>query len=98
MAKMHAYDIFREEVEPALDVKLDEFRLLGYEQVKADELWSFLIKKKWKTPKSDIRLFEIVEEVLGIKVGEFINFTTVEVYKDTIFSLDNTEEMRELLK
>lgn len=96
--KMHAYDIFFEEVEPALDVKIDEFRFLGYEHVTRAQLWEYLKKKKWKTPKSTIRLFEIVEDVLGIKVGEFINYTTVEAYMDTEFSLENAEEMKQLLK
>ncbi|WP_307474214.1 post-transcriptional regulator [Cytobacillus purgationiresistens] len=95
---MHAYDIFQEDVEPAIQVKLDEFKLLGYEKVNGNEIWSFLVKKKWRNPKSDIRLFEIVDEVLAIKVGEFINFSTMEVYRDKEFSLDNEDEMRELLK
>ncbi|MDQ0269865.1 hypothetical protein J2S17_001737 [Cytobacillus purgationiresistens] len=98
MARMHAYDIFQEDVEPAIQVKLDEFKLLGYEKVNGNEIWSFLVKKKWRNPKSDIRLFEIVDEVLAIKVGEFINFSTMEVYRDKEFSLDNEDEMRELLK
>ncbi|MBT2688052.1 post-transcriptional regulator [Bacillus sp. ISL-47] len=94
----HEYDYFRTEVRPALESKLDEFRLLGYEKVTEQELWGFLTKKKWKKPKENVRLFEIVEEIMTVKVSEYIHYATIEAYKGTGFAFDSEEDRRELLK
>ncbi|GLB58335.1 post-transcriptional regulator [Cytobacillus sp. NCCP-133] len=94
----HDYDYFRTKVEPALESKLDEFRLLGYKKVTEQELWGFLTKKKWKKPKENVRLFEIVEEIMAVKVSEYIHFATIEAFKGSEFAFDNEKERRELLK
>ncbi|MDF2038754.1 post-transcriptional regulator [Bacillus sp. CMF12] len=94
----HEYDYFRITVKPALESKLDEFRLLGYKKVTEQELWGFLTKKKWKKPKENVRLFEIVEEVMEVKVSEYIHYATIEAFKEADFAFENEEERRELLK
>lgn len=94
----HEYDIFRIEVRPALESKLDEFRLLGYEKVTEQELWEFLTNKKWKKRKENSRLFKIVEEIMAVKVGEYIQYATIEAFKGQDFAFANEEYRRELLK
>ncbi|WP_409297499.1 post-transcriptional regulator [Peribacillus sp. SCS-26] len=94
----HPYQHYREKVRPALDSKLDEFALLGYGEVKEDELWLYLTRKKWKKPKEDIRLFEVVEDILSLTVSEFMNFTTIEAFKQpSIFSAEGKKELKDLL-
>ncbi|KON86920.1 post-transcriptional regulator [Sporosarcina globispora] len=94
----HEYDYFRTAVKPALESKLDEFQLLGYKQVTEEGLWGFLAKKKWKKPKENVRLFEIVEEIMEVKVSEYIHYATIEAFKGADFAFDNEEERKELLK
>ncbi|KAF0825506.1 post-transcriptional regulator [Cytobacillus firmus] len=94
----HEYDYFRTTVKPALESKLEEFRLLGYKKVTEQELWGYLTKKKWKKPKENARLFQIVEEVMGVKVSEYIHYATIESFKEAEFDLDNEEERKKLLK
>lgn len=94
----HEYDYFRTTVKPALESKLDEFRLLGYKKVTEQELWEFLTEKKWKKPRGNVRLFEIVEEIMEVKVSEYIHYATIEAFKEADFAFDNEEERRELLK
>lgn len=94
----HAYDYFRIDVKPALVSKLEEFHLLGYDSVSESKLWTFLVKKKWKKTKEDIHLYEIIDDILAVKVSDFISFTTIESYKSAEFSFDNEEELKELLK
>lgn len=94
----HEYDYFRNEVKPALESKLDEFRLLGYEKVTEQELWGYLTKKKWKKPSGNVRLFKIVEEIMAVKVSEYIHYATIEAFKGTGFAFDSEEDRRELLK
>lgn len=94
----HQYDHFRIQVKPVLESKLDEFRLLGYGTISENELWEFLLKKKWKKVKEDVRLYEIIQDILSIKVNDYLNYATVEAYKANEFSLNSEEDWKELLK
>lgn len=94
----HEYDRFRNKVGPALKSKQEEFLLLGYEGVSEEEIWQFLVKKKWKKGKNELKLYEIVQSILSLKIGEFMNYSAVEALKDAEFTLDNEEELLELLK
>ena len=89
---------YRNEVEPALKSKKEEFLLLGYDQVTEEDIWNYLWQKKWIKMKSELRLFEIVQSILTIKIGDFMNFQTVEALKEAEFSMNNAEDMLELLK
>ncbi|WP_449620044.1 post-transcriptional regulator [Robertmurraya sp. Marseille-Q9965] len=95
---VHPYERFRNDVKPALKSKVEELSLLGYGTIQEQQLWDFLIHKKWKRVKEDIKLFEIVEEVMSVKAGEYMNYASVEALKLTEFSFDNEEELKELLK
>ena len=94
----HEYDRFRQEVSLVLNSKLEEFAVMGYGVVQEQELWNFLIRKKWRKPKESIRLYEIVQDIFSVKVGEYMNFATVEAFKVTDFSFDNEDDLKELLK
>jgi hypothetical protein len=96
--KEHSYSQFRVQVRPALRSKLDEFVFFDCDQVTEDELWDFLIKKKWKKVKGEIRLHEIISDIFSVKVSDFFSFSTIDILKANDFSLDNLEEMKELLK
>lgn len=93
----HIYDHLRNDVQPALNSKLEEFLLLGYGQVTEQELWNFLNKKKWKKANESKRVAEIVDDILSVKVGEYISFASVEALKGTKFVFDD-EELQDLLK
>ncbi len=94
----HNYDRFRKEVHPALISKIEEFSLLGYGTISQESLWEFLRKKKWRKPKEDVKVYEVVSDILSVNVGEYMNYATVEAFKSDEFSLANDEERRELLK
>jgi hypothetical protein len=98
MQHMHQYEQFRKEVGPAIASKQAEFKMLGYEDVTQKELWEFLINKKWKRPKEDVCLYEIVADILAIQPGEYMNFMTVEAFKHGQSVLEDKGELSELLK
>jgi Post-transcriptional regulator len=98
LEKSHAYNHFHTQVKPALISKLEEFRLLGYKEVSESGLWEFLLKKKWKKVKEEIRLYEIIDDILSVKVSDYISFTTIEMYKNNDFNLEDENEWKELLK
>jgi hypothetical protein len=98
MNSHHIYDHFRFQVQPALKSKLEELSLLGYGIFHEDQLWDFLTKKKWKKPKEDMHLYEIVQEILSLKLGDFMSYQTIESMKSSEFSFQNEEDWQELLK
>ncbi|OCA91227.1 post-transcriptional regulator [Bacillus sp. FJAT-27225] len=94
----HIYDQYRDKLFPVLESKLEEFRLLGNDSISEEALWGYLIKKKWKKDKGEKLLHELVQDVLTVKISDFISYATMETYKESPFSLDNEEEWKELLK
>lgn len=98
MSTVHEYDRFRSEVKPALVSKVEELNLLGYGTIHEQQLWDFLTSKKWKRVREDIRLYEIVADILSLKPGEYMSFATVEALRLLDFSLEDEAELKELLK
>ena len=92
------YESFYNLVKPALISKQEEFLLLGYDNVSQEDIWTFLLKKKWRKGDHEMRLFEVVQSILSLKVGELINFMSVEALKDAEFTFENEEERVKLLK
>jgi hypothetical protein len=92
------YDQYKDTVKPALISKINEFELYGYDKVLENELWEFLNKKKWKREREEKRLHEIVSDILAVKVGEYMNYATVEAFKSPDwFSGDGLKELDKLL-
>lgn len=94
----HKFDSFRYQVQPAIASKVEEFSLLGYGEVKEQELWDYLTTKKWRKAAEDKRIAEIVDDILSVKVGDYFNFATIEAFKGAEFAFDDEDELRELLK
>ena len=93
------YEQFHNKVRPALISKQEEFLLLGYDNVSQEDIWTFLLKKKWRRKEEkEIKLFEVVQSILSLKVGELINYMAVEALKDAEFTFENEEERVKLLK
>ncbi|OJH17531.1 competence protein ComN [Bacillus obstructivus] len=94
----HIYDQYFGVLEPALKSKAEEFELIGYGKIETRDLWNFLKKKIWKRRTEDIHMHELVSDVLAIKIGDFMNFTTVEAYRTTSWNIElNEEELQALL-
>ncbi|MEH7384115.1 post-transcriptional regulator [Bacillus sp. JJ1521] len=75
------YDKFRETVRPFLQSKLGEFELYGYDSVNEEGLWEFLKNKTWRKEKEERLLHQIVNDILSVKVGDYMNYATVEAFK-----------------
>ncbi|MBT2656797.1 MULTISPECIES: post-transcriptional regulator [Bacillaceae] len=98
MDNSHVNEDFRTQVQPALKSKLEEFRLLGVDSVREQGLWEFLVKKKWKKVKHEMKLYEMIQDILSVRVSDYLNYVTIESYKTSEFSFDNEAELKELLK
>ena len=82
MEKQHPYEKFRSEMLPALESKQEEFQLLGYPEVEGKDIWMYLINKKWKKPNSEVRAYEIFQDIMSVKVANYMNYVTIEALKE----------------
>ena len=87
-------------VRPALESKIHEFRLYNYNSVKEEDIWHYCINKKWR--KHDIlemRVSEMVNDVLAVSPAQFMTHTQIEDFKTSNwFSELNEGSLQELLK
>lgn len=86
------------QVGPALKSKLEEFQILGYSDISEPQLWEYLLKKKWKKVKEEIKLHQVIQDIFSVKVSDYLNYATIESYKTAEFSFDSEEDWKELLK
>lgn len=96
----HEYDDYFHMLKPALLSKVEEFAVFGYDDISIKDIWGFLTKKTWKKPKEGIRIYELVSDVLTLRVGDFMNFVTVEAFRsqDDPFEELKHQEAQQLLK
>ncbi len=99
MKKNHPYQRYYFKVKPALKIKLEEFTMLGLNEVVVEDIWNYLTDKKWKNPQENIHLYEIVADILSLSSNQFMAFQMVEAYKGPgMFEPLSEEELKELLK
>ena len=81
MNETHPYDQYRQTLHFVIKSKCDEFAILGYNDVTLDQLWEYLLIKKWKKIDDNVHFHQIVNDVLSVKVGDFMHFKTIEAFK-----------------
>lgn len=88
----------KELIQPVLSSKMEEFHMLGYEEVTENDLLSYLEMKKWKKEK-ELSLHQVVNDILSAKITQVMSYVTIESYKSDMFSsVNNGEDWKELLK
>ncbi|KKB72608.1 MULTISPECIES: post-transcriptional regulator [Bacillus] len=95
----HPADMYKDHLKPFLLSKLEEFMILGYDDIEIKELWSYLLNKKWKNHK-DVQIHQLADDILSVKIGEFMNYATVESFKTSnlLDSKEGQDMLDELLK
>lgn len=97
--KTHQYDHFRKEVKEVLHSKVDEFHMLGYDSITEDIVWEYLTNKKWRRPKEDIHIYEIVNDIYTLKVSDVVSYSQIEYLKGPDwFSDQDSDDWKALLK
>jgi hypothetical protein len=70
-------------IESLCESKAEEFKLIGYEHVTPKEIWDCVSNKYHKTGMPALHV--IVNDVLSLKVTQFMNFMTLSAYRGTQF-------------
>lgn len=59
--------------------KAEEFRLIGYEHVNGQDVWECVSDKYHK--KGTPPLYQVVNDILSLKVTQFMNYITLNMYR-----------------
>ena len=59
--------------------KAEEFQMLGYEYVSAEDIWACVSSKYKKTGQPN--LHKIVNDILSLKPTQYMNYMTMEAYR-----------------
>lgn len=82
---------------PALESKVEELHFYGYDTATLEDLWSYLVNKKWKKHEGDIPLYMAVNDILTIKSGDFMNYKTRTEYKASTSNLKLEDQDLQIL-
>lgn len=73
----HPMNHFRQQVEPVIRSKVEEFKLLGYDAADPQGVWACLLAKTWKQ-KQEKRLHEIVNDILTLSINDFMAYLSMQ--------------------
>lgn len=66
-------------IENLCNSKAEEFRMLGYEHVTGEDIWSCVSDRYQKSGMP--ALHQIVNDILSLKTTQFMNWMTMRVYR-----------------
>src|SRR5690625_625700 len=78
MNQIKHVDEWKEHIFPALISKKDELVLMGYSEVKIEEIWNCLKHHVWKNNEKK-KLYEVVQDVLHLPSHTYMNYLTLNV-------------------
>lgn len=68
-----------EEVAALCQSKAEEFALLGYENVSAEDVWECVAQAYKEKP----RLHKMVNDILSLKPNTYMNYLMLQMYKNS---------------
>ncbi|MCP1125312.1 histidine kinase [Bacillus sp. AFS018417] len=91
VGKEELIEAYREQLKIVLESKVEEFQMLGYERVTTEDVWKCLKTRKWKKVASDVRLYELVNDVLTLTANDYMTFLTMKAYQAPLWSFEEYE-------
>ncbi len=76
-------------VTPALNSKVKEFKRIGIEFVKEEDIWNYLVQNKWKK-STNLELCTIVDDILNTNneaIKEFVTAKFKNIKRDIDFDI-----------
>ena len=84
-------DAYRQELTVVLQSKVEEFHMLGYDRVTEQEIWTCLKSKKWKQFPEEIKIHQLVNDVLTLSTSDYMTYLTMQAYKAPLSSFEEYE-------
>ncbi|EZH67976.1 hypothetical protein DH09_08670 [Bacillaceae bacterium JMAK1] len=91
------FDVWKEDLEPVLILKVDEFHLLGYEEATKELVWQAGIQKLRKQPDY-VPFYQFVNSFMRLSVTDYMNHVTISAYRGEMDGIDsNRNDLESLL-
>lgn len=84
MVLVRTVDEWRNDLELAIESKVNELYLMGYDKVTAKSIWECLKETKWKNA-NEKQIYEMVQDIFHLKPGDYMSYLTLNAY------IDNTD-------
>ncbi|RYM05252.1 hypothetical protein EWH99_06585 [Sporolactobacillus sp. THM7-7] len=82
---------WRDRIAPFLQSKLEEFHLLGLDEITMDDFWIFtkesIGRKKEKKPE---RIHEVVADVMALTVNDYLNKLRTDMFQGSELKIDDS--------
>ncbi|WP_163652913.1 post-transcriptional regulator [Listeria sp. PSOL-1] len=92
-----AFENWYKRLEPAILIKVEDFHILGYREIKMSHIWSFLTEVKWRNV-SPPSLHEGINDIMQMNIGQLMQFITTPSKKQVKQSLLDETLVQEVLK
>ncbi len=73
---------WKEKLTLVLLCKKNEFHVLGYEKTTEEDIWNCLEKVVWKKSDPEKRMYEVVSDILQLKVTTYMTYLTMDIYEE----------------
>lgn len=80
MEEKQQFEVWKDDVRPALISKMEEFHLIGYDRATVEELWDCVLAKL-KKEKEFVRIHNLVRIILTLKATDYMTWLTVDAYR-----------------
>jgi hypothetical protein len=74
------FELWRDDVHPAIVSKVDELHLLGYDRATEDEVWACVLHRLRKE-KNFVAKHVFVHAILALSPQQYMTWLTAEAYK-----------------
>lgn len=79
-ASQQQFEVWKDDVMPALISKVEEFHMLGYDRANEIEIWECVLAKL-KKEQDYVRIHNLVRVILTLKATDYMTYLTVGAYK-----------------
>lgn len=81
MTVKQQFELWRQELEPAILSKVDEFHFLGYDRATSDEVWECTLYQLRKA-KEFMHVHAFVNQLLTLKPQTYMTWLTAQSYRN----------------
>lgn len=73
---MRSAEEWKSFMEPVLDSKTSEMRLMGYPEATNDDIWNCLLEKVWKGSPPE-RLYQVTQDIFHLGSNVYMSYLTL---------------------
>ncbi|QQK75658.1 hypothetical protein HUG15_08820 [Salicibibacter cibarius] len=97
MANVQQFEVWKTDVRPILELKKDEFHLLGHDKASEEDVWRLGIEKLRKESEYT-PFYRFVNVLMRLTVTDYMNEKTINAYKGTEgWTKDTDDELEGVL-